>query len=1002
MTSSGKKGKAAVLEFDTQSKEVRQILIDQLKCFDSKVEGKVLFLADLQEFFRRLSEIELEYSRSLERLSKMYLDKLQRHRTQRKEKGTTMDLWQQVLIETKNKSKMHLGLSDNVSNNIVNRFMIISDDSQRISKKFRETVTTLQDELFKSVQELNKRLHRYHSIATESKAAEQKLQKMEDSRRKNEKMAKQFEKHQQKSAECKKRCVRAKNDYVLSLESTNRFLENYYNNFLGTLVDGFDSNYHASFKRGVEAYVTAEANLASAVIQSADAIREGKLSVEAEKDKQFFFEDNHTALVQPFTFAFLPHNDDELNQVSPQQTDVIEHHYRVYERLQKIRAETEEIEKTAEATSDALGEMHRQWDSEMMRLANGEIESSSGQASCVSIKNSSEDLEMYYIAKMRELILTSTLKVRMEAENDMLTKTLGEVTPDIVGARLKRPQLDMSSKEASAILDSVHKKTKVFGCNLENYLKITGRDVPEVVESCVKFIKKFGLDHQGIFRLSGSTTEINDMKQLFENGRDPLAGLNHWKDINAVAGLLRVYFRELEDPLFPSAHYQDFIKASLSGSVEDGVRELSNVLNLLPESIVQVMKYLFSFLNLVAQHSDSNKMDAHNLAVVFGPTVLRIPSEQDMIAYQSQVNGMIELLIKHCDEVFPGSAETLRAQLSETEESESEEDFEPRDAEALFDYSARSSKELSFKKGDIIRVFKRFNPDWWDGTINGLDGFVPDKYIRINADDNDTDVTDGEGNTSIPGELSPSPKMPSSDRPRDLNVPPRIPKREGSLRGRESIPSPTEVTSPQMQPGSASSFRKASATSTPTSTPTAAAGAGPPAISSEDIVKRQLTLLRKATREDKDSDSTVDKTPEKEQPAFNMPRLRSISPHRKSPSQDKGEDEKKGRETPDGASSAAKDENRRSVEGVWQPKGESPAGHTPPSSPKTTSGGKIPPAVLPKPKGGRNPAPPFRKNSDDLLASLHAAQAVRNHRQSSGGEEQRKSRGSIGVDDTSL
>ena len=63
-------------------------------------------------------------------------------------------------------------------------------------------------------------------------------------------------------------------------------------------------------------------------------------------------------------------------------------------------------------------------------------------------------------------------------------------------------------------------------------------------------------------------------------------------------------------------------------------------------------------------------MDAHNLAVVFGPTLLRIPSEQDMIAYQSQVNGMIELLIKHCDEVFPGSGESLPAQLSETEDSD--------------------------------------------------------------------------------------------------------------------------------------------------------------------------------------------------------------------------------------------------------------------------------------------------------------------------------------------
>ena len=54
-----------------------------------------------------------------------------------------MDLWQQVLIETKNKSKMHLGLSENVSNNIVNRFMIISDDCQRISKKVKSTQRTV-------------------------------------------------------------------------------------------------------------------------------------------------------------------------------------------------------------------------------------------------------------------------------------------------------------------------------------------------------------------------------------------------------------------------------------------------------------------------------------------------------------------------------------------------------------------------------------------------------------------------------------------------------------------------------------------------------------------------------------------------------------------------------------------------------------------------------------------------------------------------------------------
>ena len=78
------------------------------------------------------------------------------------------------------------------------------------------------------------------------------------------------------------------------------------------LFQGFDSNFHDAFKRGVEAYITAEANLAGATIQSVDSIREGKLSVLADRDKQYFFEDNHSALALPFTFAYLPYTDVEV------------------------------------------------------------------------------------------------------------------------------------------------------------------------------------------------------------------------------------------------------------------------------------------------------------------------------------------------------------------------------------------------------------------------------------------------------------------------------------------------------------------------------------------------------------------------------------------------------------------------------------------------------------------------------------------------------------------
>lgn len=53
------------------------------------------------------------------------------------------------------------------------------------------------------------------------------------------------------------------------------------------------------------------------------------------------------------------------------------------------------------------------------------------------------------------------------------------------------------------------------------------------------------------------------------------------------------------------------------------------------------------------------------------------------------------------------------------------------EAEALFDYSARSHKEISFKKGDIIQVFSRANKDWWDAQLNGMNGFVPANYVKV-------------------------------------------------------------------------------------------------------------------------------------------------------------------------------------------------------------------------------------------------------------------------------
>ena len=53
-------------------------------------------------------------------------------------------------------------------------------------------------------------------------------------------------------------------------------------------------------------------------------------------------------------------------------------------------------------------------------------------------------------------------------------------------------------------------------------------------------------------------------------------------------------------------------------------------------------------------------------------------------------------------------------------------------ARALYDYTARSDKELSFKRGDTLKVIEK-SPDghWWDGLCDSNRGFIPVAYVEI-------------------------------------------------------------------------------------------------------------------------------------------------------------------------------------------------------------------------------------------------------------------------------
>jgi hypothetical protein len=59
----------------------------------------------------------------------------------------------------------------------------------------------------------------------------------------------------------------------------------------------------------------------------------------------------------------------------------------------------------------------------------------------------------------------------------------------------------------------------VFGISLEDLYRRDSTAVPMIVYQCVQAVERFGLDLEGIYRLSGSSTHINQMKSLFDNGK---------------------------------------------------------------------------------------------------------------------------------------------------------------------------------------------------------------------------------------------------------------------------------------------------------------------------------------------------------------------------------------------------------------------------------------------------------------------------------------------------
>lgn len=153
-----------------------------------------------------------------------------------------------------------------------------------------------------------------------------------------------------------------------------------------------------------------------------------------------------------------------------------------------------------------------------------------------------------------------------------------------------------------------------------------------------------GLDFEGIYRKSGSKSQVDSILDYFGGDLSSESALHG--DISAVTSAVKQYLRYLAIPVIPFDYYDSFISA------RDDVKAMQEVCQTLPENHFVTLQAIIRHLSIVASHGDTNLMTPHNLAVVFAPTLVRDESGRREIEDMNLRSNAAQLLITNCDLIF--------------------------------------------------------------------------------------------------------------------------------------------------------------------------------------------------------------------------------------------------------------------------------------------------------------------------------------------------------------
>eukprot|EP01087_Luapelamoeba_hula_P000399 TRINITY_DN10289_c0_g1_i1.p1 TRINITY_DN10289_c0_g1~~TRINITY_DN10289_c0_g1_i1.p1 ORF type:complete len:512 (+),score=80.38 TRINITY_DN10289_c0_g1_i1:148-1683(+) len=231
----------------------------------------------------------------------------------------------------------------------------------------------------------------------------------------------------------------------------------------------------------------------------------------------------------------------------------------------------------------------------------------------------------------------------------------------------------MSFLLSASSMESVCKKNEGYA----GYGKIFERKElnqgsEKFVEALIPVIEK-QVEIEGLYRVSGNVQNVRTHIDKLEKGKR----LNFEKyPIHEITALLKTFCRTLPEPLFTFGLYEVLVEAMKIEDAKTQMMTLHDLLRLLPPLNFTILAHLMGHLSYVAYWKSKNGMDRNNLAIVFGPSLMRSsnPDPHVILDDARWVNSLLSCLIQFHAFFFENEDESGNSNDSQSEEAISDND----------------------------------------------------------------------------------------------------------------------------------------------------------------------------------------------------------------------------------------------------------------------------------------------------------------------------------------